>query len=424
MTIVPSSVRGEIEIPGSKSHTVRALMIATLADGESVLKNPLFSEDTRACMAVCRAFGATVVEKGGALRVFGVGSHFQAQAEGADVQNSGTTLFFAAAAAALQSRSFRLSGDASIENRSMAPLLDALQTLGAEVCCEKKSGCAPVVIYGPLRSGKVRIDCPTSQYLSALMIALPLADGNFEIEVGLLNEKPYVDMTRKWLEEQLIAFQADEDYRKIFIPGGQRYRSFETVIPADFSSACFFLCAAAVTHSRLTFIGLDMSDSQGDKELFFLFEKMGCRLIFEGKTVTIEGGALKAVDVDMGCIPDALPILAVAACFADGEMKLFNAAHTRNKETDRIRCMATELTKLGADICELPDGMVIRGGGGLNGGAVRSYGDHRVAMALAVAGLAARSPVTVAEAEAAAVTFPDFFRLLATVSDNPPFEAH
>ena len=146
---------------------------------------------------------------------------------------------------------------------------------------------------------------------------------------------------------------------------------------------------------------------------------MGCRLTFEGKKVTVEGNRLKGIEIDMTAIPDALPVLAVTACYAEGETRLFNAAHTRLKETDRIRCMTTELTKLGADITELPDGMVIRGCGRLKGGAVLSYGDHRIAMALAVGGLAAEAPVTVDGAEAAAVTFPGFYRLLAAVSENP-----
>lgn len=417
--IVPSAVRGEIAIPGSKSHTIRALLMAAMADGESVLRQPLFSEDTRACMAVCRAFGAEVAEENGTLRVHGVGRRFEAAAGGADVMNSGTTLFFAAALAALQSRPFRLSGDASIENRSAAPLLDALRTLGAAVNCEKKEGCAPFTVCGPLRSGKVTIDCPTSQYLSALLITLPLADGNFEIETGILREKPYVDMTKKWLDDRMIACSADEEYKKIFIPGGQIYRPFDVAVPADFSSACFFLCAAAITGSRLTFTNLDMCDVQGDKEVVFLLEKMGCRLTFEGKKVTVEGNTLKGTEIDMTAIPDALPVLSVTACYAEGETRLYNAAHTRLKETDRIRCMTTELTKLGAAVTELPDGMVIRGCGRLKGGAVLSYGDHRIAMALAVAGLAAEAPVTVDGAEAAAVTFPDFYRLLAAVSENP-----
>ena len=165
-----------------------------------------------------------------------------------------------------------------------------------------------------------------------------------------------------------------------------------------------------------------MTDAQGDKAVVFLLEKAGCRIELQGDRLTIEGGRLKAFSADMNDIPDALPVLAVTACFADGETRLFNAAHTRQKETDRIRCMTEELTKLGADITELPDGMVIRGTG-LRGGCVCSRGDHRIAMALAVAGLAADAPVTVEGAEAAAVTFPAFFETLTAVSEKPQPEA-
>ena len=316
-------------------------------------------------------------------------------------------------------RPFRLTGDSSVCARSAAGLLNALKTLGVEIKCETKEGYAPFTVCGPIHSGKVKIDCPTSQYLSALLLALPLADGNFEIKTGILKEKPYVDMTKRWMNEQIISFQSDENYTDVFIPGGQIYRPFDRTIPADFSSACFFLCAAAVTRSRLTLTGLDMTDAQGDKAVVFLLEKAGCRIELQGDRLTIEGGRLKAFSADMSDIPDALPVLAVTACFAAGETRLFNAAHTRQKETDRIRCMTEELRKLGADITELPDGMVIRGTG-LRGGCVCSRGDHRIAMALAVAGLAADAPVTVEGAEAAAVTFPAFFETLAAVCETPP----
>ena len=419
ITITPSRIRGEAAVPGSKSHTIRGLFIAAAAGGESVLRRPLFSEDTKACVAVCRAFGARIEENADSLRVFGVGKRFDRAADGADVLNSGTTLFFAAAFASLIGRPFRLTGDSSVCGRSAAGLLNALKTLGVEVKYETKEGYAPFTVCGPIRSGKVKIDCPTSQYLSALLLALPLADGNFEIKTGILKEKPYVDMTKRWLEDQFVSFQTDENYTGVFIPGGQIYRPFDRAVPADFSSACFFLCAAAVTRSRLTLTGLDMTDAQGDKAVVFLLEKAGCRIELQGDRLTIEGGRLKAFSADMSDIPDALPILAVTACFADGETRLFNAAHTRQKETDRIRCMTEELTKLGADITELPDGMVIRGTG-LRGGCVCSRGDHRIAMALAVAGLAADAPVTVEGAEAAAVTFPAFFETLAAVCETPP----
>ena len=419
ITITPSRIRGEAAVPGSKSHTIRGLFIAAAAGGESVLRRPLFSEDTKACVAVCRAFGARIEENADSLRVFGVGKRFDRAADGADVLNSGTTLFFAAAFASLIGRPFRLTGDSSVCARSAAGLLNALKTLGVEIKCETKEGYAPFTVCGPIHSGKVKIDCPTSQYLSALLLALPLADGNFEIKTGILKEKPYVDMTKRWLEDQFVSFQTDENYTGVFIPGGQIYRPFDRAVPADFSSACFFLCAAAVTRSRLTLTGLDMTDAQGDKAVVFLLEKAGCRIELQGDRLTIEGGRLKAFSADMSDIPDALPILAVTACFADGETRLFNAAHTRQKETDRIRCMTEELTKLGADITELPDGMVIRGTG-LRGGCVCSRGDHRIAMALAVAGLAADAPVTVEGAEAAAVTFPAFFETLAAVCETPP----
>lgn len=414
-TIERASLQGELAIPGSKSHTIRALLIATLAEGVSVLKKPLFSEDVRACLAVCRGMGAEIVEMSEELQVKGVGKGFEFQQEEVDVLNSGTTLFFAAAIAALQSKPIRLTGDASLCQRSGEALLNALESFGAHITYEEKKGFAPFTICGPLRSGRIKIDCPTSQYLSALLLTLPLADGNFEIETGILKEKPYVDMTKRWLDEQIISYQCDENYKKIFIPGGQLYRPFEKTIPADFSSAAFFLCGAAISGGRLTFTNLDMLDSQGDKAVVYLLEKMGCKIQIGKNRVEIQSGRLKGCDVDMNEIPDALPILAVTACFAEGKTKLFNAAHTRLKETDRISCMTKELKKLGAKITEFPDAMEIEGGG-LHGGEVESHGDHRIAMALSMAGLATAEAVSVKDAEAVEVTFPQFYDLLKELS--------
>jgi 3-phosphoshikimate 1-carboxyvinyltransferase len=206
--------------------------------------------------------------------------------------------------------------------------------------------------------------------------------------------------------------------RHFVIPGGQKYRAFEKAVPGDFSSATFLFCAAAVTGGPVTLRGLDMGDAQGDKAVVSILRAMGCRVKTAGTSITLTGGDLKGRDIDMNAIPDALPALAVTACFAQGKTRLINVPQARLKETDRIAVMARELSKMGARIRELPDGLEIEGAQSasgeppLTGCSVNGHGDHRVVMALAVAGLGACGETQIETAEAASITFPGFFDAL------------
>ncbi len=412
--IRPARLAGTVPIPGSKSHTIRALLVAGLAEGESRILHPLDSEDARSCIRASRLLGAEIAEESGVLTVTGVGGSPRIPENVIDVGNSGTTLYLAAGIAALAGGWTFFTGDGQIRRRSAANLLSALEDLGARTVSARGNGCAPFAIGGPLRGGETSIECPTSQYLSSLLLAAPLARGTSEIRVPLLHERPYVEMTLSWLDGQGISYERDglQWYR---IPGGQHYRGFERRVPADFSSATFFLCAAALTGSTLTLEGLDMSDSQGDKAVVGMLREMGCTIEENPEGITIRGGRLFGCELDLNATPDALPALAAAACFAEGTTRLTNVPQARMKETDRIRVMAEELGKMGADIEEEEDGLVIRGSE-LHGCEVDGRGDHRVVMALAVAGLGARGETVIDGAEAAAVTFPDFFELLQAVT--------
>ncbi len=405
-----STLSGAVEIPASKSHTIRALAIASLAEGESRLARPLRSRDTDACVNVCRGLGARVEAAGDDLLVRGVAGAPAAPDDVLDVQNSGTTLYIALGMAALLDAAAVFTGDEQIRRRPAGPLLAALNDLGARAWSTRGNGAAPIVVQGPLRGGRTRIECPTSQYLTSLLICSPLAREPVEIEVPLLHERPYVHMTLGWLDEQGVRYER-KDLDWFRIEPRQRYRAFEKRIPADFSSAAFFMVAAAVTGSELTLLGLDMNDAQGDKAVARMLEEMGAEVAVSPEGLRIAGRGLKAGEFDLNATPDALPAMAVAAAFADGETRLVNVPQARLKETDRIAVMCEELTRLGADCEELEDGLIVRGGG-LRGGRARGHGDHRVVMALAVAGLASPEPVVVDTAEAAAITFPNFAELL------------
>ena len=410
------ALAGEVLIPGSKSHTIRGLVIGMLADGETRLLAPLVSSDTRSCAAACRALGAEVDTSDPACwTVRGTDGRPKAAADVVDVGNSGATLRLAMSAAALAEGLTEFTGDEQIRRRPAGPLLGALRALGATAYSKAGNDCAPLVVGGGLQGGRVSIECPTSQYLSSLLISCPLAQADTEIEIPLLNEKPYVGITCRWLEERGIRFEAAADLQSFRIPGGQRYSGFERAVPADFSSATFFLVAAAVTASDLLLRGLDMTDTQGDKAVVGMLERMGCEVIAGPEGVRIRGPErLKGATFDLNATPDALPALAVAGAVAEGETRLVNAPQARIKETDRVEVMAAELGKMGARVTELPDGLVVQGGA-LRGAEVHGHDDHRVVMALAVAGMAAQGTTTVAGAEAMSVTFPTFPDLMAGV---------
>ncbi|MFW6344130.1 MAG: 3-phosphoshikimate 1-carboxyvinyltransferase [Sediminispirochaetaceae bacterium] len=418
-TIYPSKIAGTLEIPGSKSHTIRGLLIAALAEGTSRLELPLESSDTVSCRAAVTALGAKVKAEENFWDIEGTGGNLQQPEGPIDVGNSGTTLYLAAGAAATAHVPVRFTGDEQIQRRSAANLLTALRDLSGEVTCEQREGYAPFTVRGPLKGGETSIECPTSQYLSSLLLASPLSSQARKetlIRVPLLYERPYVDMTLDWLDRQGIVYRR-RGYEEFTIPTGQRYKNFTARIPGDFSSATFFAAAAAVTGSRLRLLGLDVRDSQGDKQAFEILRQMGCSVEQVVGGIDITGphdGRLKGGEFDLNSIPDALPALAVAGCFSSQRVSLLNVPQARQKETDRIAVMREELHKLGARVEEREDGIVIHGGGfkSLRGGEVCGHQDHRVIMALSIAGLAAEGPVGIDETEAAAVTFPGFFDLL------------
>jgi 3-phosphoshikimate 1-carboxyvinyltransferase len=362
------------------------------------------SEDAQSAVKGAKEMGAGV-ELGNDWIIRGTSGAPGVNCQYIDVGNSGTTLRILTALCALADHPVSFDGDKSIRQRPMGPLLFALKNLGVTVLDSSGDKC-PFTVQGPIRGGLTTVNGVSSQFLTALLIACPLAPLDTEIFVENLNERPYVEITLDWLRRSEIRFeQRGLDWFRI--SGGQRYKAFERQIPADFSSATFPLCAAAITGSEILIRGLDFDDHQGDKAVFAYFEKMGVRLKHVPGGVRITGGKLKGMDVDMNDTPDALPAMAVAACFAEGTTRLLNVPQARLKECDRIAASAKELRKMGARIEELEDGLVIHHSR-LTGCEVHGYEDHRMVMALSIAGLAAESTTTVDTAESAGVTYPNF----------------
>ena len=408
-----SQLHGSVQIPASKSHTVRMVAIAALAEGQSTIRRPLISMDTLSAARCYGMLGASI-DTGNSQQwtVIGTGSRPTLPKETINVGNSGTTLRIAIGSASLASadQACTFTGDQQIQNRPIGPLLSALANLGSRCKSVKGNGKPPVEISGGFVGGRTDLEAPTSQYLTSLLLCAPLARQDSEIHLTLLNEPGYVEITLDWLRQQEIEYSSD-GLKHFVIKGGQHYTPFDRAAPADFSSATFFLCGAALFGEEVHLKGLDFGDSQPDKAVVDYLQAMGADLTVEKDAVVVRGRALTGTEIDMNNTPDALPALAVTAAFAQGTTKLLNCPQARNKETDRIHCMALELAKLGADVTELPDGLIVKGSD-LKAQPVKGWHDHRIVMALALAGLGLEDPLTVDTAEAMRVTFPDFVALM------------
>ncbi|MHC4302306.1 MAG: 3-phosphoshikimate 1-carboxyvinyltransferase, partial [Planctomycetota bacterium] len=418
-----SRLKGEVEVPASKSHTIRAVTIGSLASGQSLIHRPLVSGDTQSAVKCYRGLGAKIDTSDSNLwKVTGTGGDITAPGKTIDVANSGTTLRIAMGSAALApaGQSTTLTGDEQIQSRPVGPLLDSLNNLGAECKSLGNNGRPPVKVTGRLAGGRTSIAATTSQYLSSLLLCTPLAREDTEIDVTLLNEPGYVQMTLDWLDKQGIKYEK-EDLGKFRIKGNQEYKAFEATIPADFSSATFFLCAAALVGHEVTLLGLDFSDSQPDKAVVDYLRAMGADISVGPNSITLKAARLSGAEIDMNKTPDALPAMAVTAAFAEGETRMVNVPQARSKETDRIKSMAEELKKMGVDVEELAEGLIIRQSrpkpARLDG---RS--DHRIVMALSLAGLAIEGECTIDTAEAMSVTFPSYVELMKSIGADMAVE--
>lgn len=404
-----AKLQGEIVIPPSKSHTLRALLFATLAKGKSVIYNYLPSSDTASMCAACRLFGAQIDVLENRIEVVGLKGTIEKIEDVIDAGNSGIVLRFCAAIGALAKWPVVITGDHSIRHqRPMKQLLDGLKQLGCMAVTMRGDDYAPVIIQGPLQSGQATLSGEDSQPISALLIASAFAEGPIEVNVRNPGEKPWVALTLDWFDRLGISYtnHAFEQYRLF---GNSSYEGFEYRVPGDFSSAAFPIAAALVTGSELTLKNIDMSDSQGDKELIHLFQKMGANIEIEGDTLSVKKGSLRGIKVDINNFVDAITILAVVSCYAEGETVIYNGAIAKQKECNRIKSIATELKKMGANIEETDDGLYIKRAS-LKGSIVDSYHDHRMAMSLTVAALGAEGETTISPVECVSKTFPTFKR--------------
>jgi 3-phosphoshikimate 1-carboxyvinyltransferase len=408
--IEPSCLKGSVTVPASKSHTMRAILFACLSEGISRIEGYLDSPDVQAMIHAVCLLGAEVNSEGDILHVRGWNGHFRAAEDVIQCGNSGQVLRFVGAVAGLIPAYTVLTGDVSVRhNRPAAPLLSALQQLGAFAVSSRGDGHAPLLIKGPFAKDKARLDGQDSQPVSGLLIASAYAPHPIELFVDNPGEKPWIDMTLHWLGKLGISYVA-QDYSYYRMQGSAKTKGFAFRVPGDLSTAAFPIAAALVTGSSLAVHNIDLDDVQGDKQIIALLQQMGARIHYDSdaKVLHIEkGAALQGARIDVNAFIDALPILAVVGCFAEGVTEIVNAQGARKKESDRIFCIAQQLRKMGAVIEEKHDGLLIYPSE-LRGAELDAHRDHRIAMSLSVAALAARGPSTIRGVECIAKSYPDF----------------
>ncbi len=401
------ALHGTVRIPGSKSQSVRALLVATLATGRSEIHDLPDSDDVNAATELCRDLGAVIerLECGGnCVSVLGHGVPLKPVKTDLWASNSGITSRFVLPILGLCEQEMQLNVGEQMKKRPMA-FLKNLRELGLEV-----SEQWPLRVSGKLSGGKTKVDGLTSQYLSALLLSACYAQEDMVIEVENLNERPYVEMTLKWLRDGGIHFEHVQEgaVDRFTVGAGQSYSPINYAVPGDFSSASSFLAAGALLPGGIVLEGLDMNDPQGDRRLVEILREMGADVVETVGSLIVKGGKpLKGLRVDANDIPDMVPTLAVLGTQASGVMEIVNVPQARYKETDRLHSMAEGLSKMGAQIEEKEDGLVVHPGK-LRGAVVKGYDDHRTIMALCVAGLLAEGETVVHSAEGVNKTYPLF----------------
>lgn len=417
---VTRPVTGTVKVPGSKSITNRALLIAALAEGESTLTGALFSDDTQYMAAALNQLGIRVVSDPAAesFVVSGRGGAIPAGEASLFLGNSGTSVRFLAAAVALGHGHYVLDGVPRMRERPIAPMIGALRDLGVNVQSTMVDGYPPLEFHANGIAGDTvaMAGDKSSQYFTGLMIAAPYARNGMTIRVqGELVSVPYIDITADVMAAFGVVAEIDEDYKEFRIAAGQHYTGRVYEIEPDASNASYFFAAAAVTGGSVRVEGLGIESLQGDLDFVGVLEAMGAEVEIRDTATIVRGpagGKLRGGDFDMTEISDTAQTLAAIAPFADGPVTIRGIAHNRLKETDRVSDVVTELRKLGQQVDEFEDGMTIHPAP-VTPAEIETYDDHRMAMSFGVTGLRATG-VRILDPGCTAKTFPDYWdRLLA-----------
>lgn len=404
----------EVTLPGSKSHTHRAMICALLAQGQSLLKGWLKSEDTLFTLEAIRAFGGGVEEVSEGLLVMGTSGRLKAPGRPLFLGNSGTSLRLLTAVSALSEGEVLLLGNERLHQRPIGPLTDALRRWGVEA--KDQGGFPPVLVKAPvLRGGANWVECSqSSQFLSALLLISPYAERESFVEArGKLVSWPYVQVTLEVMEA--FGLEVIEKDGGFFVPKGT-FESTVYHVPPDPSSATYVFLAGAITGRWVKVKGLNPRGYHPDLGFIKVLEQMGCEVVEEEDGVSLRGKGLKGIEVDMARMPDAVPALAVAAAFAEGETLIKGIGHLRLKESDRIAALETNLKAMGVRVSSTEDSLRIEGQGGVRPCVVDPFGDHRIAMAFAIASLKVEG-VRILDRECVKKSFPEFWSLFQTFKE-------
>jgi 3-phosphoshikimate 1-carboxyvinyltransferase len=420
-----TKVDGEINLPGSKSLSNRALLLAALAKGTTTLTNLLDSDDIRHMLNALKKLGVNyqLSEDKKQCVVEGLGRAFNTTELGElelFLGNAGTAMRPLCAALCLGQGEYVLTGEPRMFERPIGSLVEALQQAGAEITYLKDQNFPPLKIKGTgLKGGKIQIDgSVSSQFLTAFLMAAPMASEDTEIGiVGELVSKPYIKITLQIMQDFGIEVEnVNAEYQRFIIKAGQTYTSpGNYLVEGDASSASYFLAAAAIAGGSIKVTGIGKKSVQGDIQFADALEAMGANIEWGDDYIKASKGQLKAIDMDMNHIPDAAMTIAVAALFATGTTKIRNVYNWRVKETDRLYAMATELRKVGATVVEGHDFIEVTAPERLNHAAIDTYDDHRMAMCFSLVALS-DTPVTINDPKCTSKTFPDYFEKLASVS--------
>lgn len=425
LTLQPiARVDGTINLPGSKSVSNRALLLAALAHGKTVLTNLLDSDDVRHMLNALTALGVSYTLSADRTRCEIIGNGGPLHAEGAlelflelFLGNAGTAMRPLAAALCLGSNDIVLSGEPRMKERPIGHLVDALRQGGAKITYLEQENYPPLRLQGGFTGGNVDVDgSVSSQFLTALLMTAPLAPEDTVIRIkGDLVSKPYIDITLNLMKTFGVEIE-NQHYQQFVVKGGQSYQSPGTyLVEGDASSASYFLAAAAIRGGTVKVTGIGRNSMQGDIRFADVLEKMGATICWGDDYISCTRGELNAIDMDMNHIPDAAMTIATAALFAKGTTTLRNIYNWRVKETDRLFAMATELRKVGAEVEEGHDFIRITPPEKLKFAEIATYNDHRMAMCFSLVALS-DTPVTILDPKCTAKTFPDYFEQLARIS--------
>lgn len=412
---VENKIESTVAVPGSKSYTNRALLIAALAEGCSQLTGTLFSDDTRYMCQALRTLGVEIDADAEqcTFEVAGNGGKIPVDHAELYIGNAGTAARPLVSYVALGNGVFVIDGDEPMRrSRPISDLLDALRQLGVDVRSKFDNGFLPLIVRANgLKGGKTRLDASkSSQFLTSLMLVAPFTEKGMDIEVAGEMKAPYIDITMSIMKAFGVEVIRD-NYKRFQIEGGQRYQSRAYAIEPDASNASYFFAAAAITAGRVRVNNINMVSAQGDIHFVDVLEQMGCQVNRYDDGVEVIGpDQLKGIDLDMKAISDTSLTLAAIAPFASGKVTIRNIEHTRHQETDRIHAMVTELRKLGVPVVERQDGVEISPAQ-ITPAAIDTYKDHRMAMSFSLIGLKVPG-IRIKDPSCVSKTFPNFFEVL------------